>query len=110
MPLTGATRTGGRSLRNAERTLAGGRERGGYHLWTDVTLAELLPTPDGLPELVGTPLVGRAMPLLRYRTGDRAAAATGSCPCGRAFPLVDRIEGRRDPPLLTPDGRRSAAT
>lgn len=92
---------------NAERTLAGGHcERGGYHLWTDVTLSEFLPAPDGLSELVGTPLVGRAMPLLRYRTGDRAAAATGSCPCGRAFPVVDRIEGRLDPPVLTPDGRR----
>jgi phenylacetate-CoA ligase len=94
---------------NAERTLAGGHcERGGYHLWTDCTLAELLPEPtDGASELVGTPLHSRAMPLLRYRTGDRALATSApGCPCGRAFPLVARIEGRLDPLLLLPDGRQ----
>ncbi len=92
---------------NAERTLAGGHcERGGYHLWTDVTLLELLPTRDGRAELVGTPLVGLAMPLLRYRTGDEAVVAAAECPCGRSFPVVARIEGRLDPLVHTRDGRR----
>lgn len=92
---------------NAERTVAGGHcERLGYHLWTDATLVELLPGSDGAGELVGTPLHGRAMPLLRYRTGDLAVAGGSSCPCGRAFPLVSRIDGRLDPPLVLPDGRR----
>jgi phenylacetate-CoA ligase len=93
---------------NAERTLAGGHcERGGYHLWSDVTLPELVPGPDGEPfELVGTPLYGRAMPLFRYRTGDRAYPALApGCPCGRAFPTVACIAGREDPVLLTRDGR-----
>jgi len=92
---------------NAERTLAGGHcERGGYHLWSDVTLPEFLPAPDReASELVGTPLYGRAMPLFRYRTGDRALPATESCPCGRVFPTVARIAGREDPVLLTRDGR-----
>jgi phenylacetate-CoA ligase len=94
---------------NAERTLAGGHcERGGYHLWSDVTLPELLPDPtgDGRAELVGTPLYGHAMALFRYRTGDRAVPAVGSpCPCGRAFPTVASIAGREDPVLLTRDGR-----
>lgn len=91
---------------NAERTLAGGHcERGGYHLWTDVTLFELIPTRGDLAELVGTPLFGRAMPLLRYRTGDEAVVPAAACPCGRSFPVVARIEGRLDPPVRTPDGR-----
>jgi len=93
---------------NAERTLAGGHcERGGYHLWSDITLPELLPDPDSdALELVGTPLYGRAMPLFRYRTGDWAyPARVPGCPCGRAFPTVARIAGREDPVLLTRDGR-----
>jgi phenylacetate-CoA ligase len=94
---------------NAERTLAGGHcPRGGYHLWTDVTFAELLPDPEaaGRLELVGTPLYGHAMPLFRYRSGDFAAPASAArCPCGSAFPLVERIEGRADPIVLTADGR-----
>ncbi len=94
---------------NAERTLAGGHcVRGGYHLWTDVTLAELVPdaSQDGRLELVGTPLYGHAMPLFRYRTGDFALPASGApCPCGSAFPIVARIEGRADPIVLTVDGR-----
>jgi phenylacetate-CoA ligase len=93
---------------NAERTLAGGHcERGGYHLWSDVTLPEFLPEgTDGLSELVGTPLYGRAMPLFRYRTSDRAVpAADPPCPCGRAFPRVASIAGREDPVLWTRDGR-----
>jgi phenylacetate-CoA ligase len=92
---------------NAERTLAGGHcERGGYHLWTDVTLLELLPTRNDRAELVGTPLFGHAMPLLRYRTGDEAVVPAAPCPCGRAFPVVARIEGRLDPLVVTRDGRR----
>ena len=94
---------------NAERTLAGGHcVQGGYHFWTDVTYAELLPDAraGGRLELVGTALYGHAMPLLRYRTGDFALPGSGApCPCGSAFPTVARIEGRADPILLTADGR-----
>jgi phenylacetate-CoA ligase len=94
---------------NAERTLAGGHcVHGGYHLWTDVTLAELIPAADheGRLELIGTPLFGHAMPLFRYRTGDFAVPASGPpCPCGSATPAVERIEGRADPIVLTADGR-----
>ena len=92
---------------NAERTLAGGHcERGGYHIWTDCTLLEFIDAGDGLSELVGTPLTGRAMPLLRYRSGDHVVVESPPCPCGRPFPVVGRVIGRLDPPLLTPDGRR----
>ncbi len=92
---------------SAERTLAGGHcERGGYHIWTDSALLELLPAENGLAELVGTPFHSRAMPLLRYRTGDRAVPEGEPCSCGRPFPVIGHIEGRLDPPILTPGGRR----
>ncbi|WP_018500672.1 hypothetical protein [Parafrankia discariae] len=42
-------------------------------------------------DIVVTGLVNRAMPLLRYRTGDRGAWSTGSCGCpvpGRRFSIT----------------------
>ncbi len=45
------------------------------------------------------------MPLLRYRTGDQAVASGERCPCGRAFPVVERILGREDDVIVTPEGR-----
>ncbi len=91
---------------NAERTLAGGHcEHGGYHLWTDCTVGEILPRDDHA-ELVGTPLHAAAMPLLRYRTGDGVRVEAPDCPCRRAFPVIGRIEGRLDDPIVLPDGRR----
>jgi phenylacetate-CoA ligase len=48
------------------------------------------------------------MPLIRYRTGDRAILETGApgCACGRALPLLGAIDGRSDDVLYTRDGRR----
>jgi phenylacetate-CoA ligase len=45
------------------------------------------------------------MPLIRYRVGDFAKTEEGTCACGCAFPLIDRIEGRIEDYLRTPDGR-----
>ena len=44
--------------------------------------------------------------LFRSATGDLAVQGDGDCPCGRAFPSVQRIIGRRDDVIITPDGRR----
>jgi phenylacetate-CoA ligase len=45
------------------------------------------------------------MPLIRYRVGDRAVAREGNCACGCGFPLIERVEGRIEDYLRTPDGR-----
>jgi phenylacetate-CoA ligase len=46
-------------------------------------------------ELVITGLVGEAMPLLRYRTGDLVDGFnTKPCPCGRTTPRMKRVLGR----------------
>jgi phenylacetate-CoA ligase len=72
----------------------------GYHVNVESVFVEVLdeagaPVPDGAPgELVVTSLTNRAMPLLRYGTGDRASRRPGRCPCGRGAPLLDAIEGR----------------
>jgi phenylacetate-CoA ligase len=45
-------------------------------------------------ELAITSLHNHAMPLIRYRIGDRAATLPDSCRCGRAFPLIGAVSGR----------------
>ena len=53
-----------------------------------------------------TSFTNDAFPLLRYRLGDVVVLGEEGCPCGRRFPVVDRIVGRLDDVLVTPDGRR----
>lgn len=55
-------------------------------------------------ELVLTGLVNQAMPLIRYRIGDRAIVGRGPCACGSAHPVLQRIVGREDDCIVTPEG------
>lgn len=87
--------------------MAGGCEAGGYHVFPDYGILELLPTeaPDQW-EVVGTPLHNGAFPLLRYRTGDRVGPAPDEpCPCGRAFPRFGLLGGRAEDLVRTREGR-----
>lgn len=77
-------------------------EAGSLHYRTDYGLLEIL--DDGA--MVCTGLNNRAMPLIRYRVGDVAVKREGLCACGRAFPLVERVEGRIEDYVVTPEGRR----
>ena len=85
---------------------------GGMHVNADVVRLEVLddasrPVPDGVEgNLVATLLVNRAMPLLRYRTGDRGSLLAERCGCGHAFPLLGVVTGRRADVLVLPGGRR----
>ncbi len=56
-------------------------------------------------EIVGTSFDNRVMPFVRYRTGDMAIL--GSTPHARlpGFPVLDRIEGRRQEFLVCRDAR-----
>ncbi|HEX3027414.1 MAG TPA: phenylacetate--CoA ligase family protein, partial [Clostridia bacterium] len=47
-------------------------------------------------ELVITTLKKQAAPLVRYRTHDITRLIDGVCPCGRSYPMIDRIMGRTD--------------
>jgi phenylacetate-CoA ligase len=82
------------------------------HVNADVVRLEVLddggrPVPDGVEgNLVATLLVNQAMPLLRYRTGDRGSLLTGSCGCGHPFPLLGMVTGRRADVLVLAGGWR----
>lgn len=86
--------------------------RGGMHLNHDVVRVEVLDdSGQALPpgeegNLVATLLVSRAMPLLRYLTGDRGALLSGACACGRSSPLLGVVTGRAADVLILRGGQR----
>jgi phenylacetate-CoA ligase len=81
-------------------------ERDGLHIWHDSYLVEIIDPKTGEQlsdgergELVVTPLVKEAMPLLRYRTGDVTMLMEDGCLCKRG-PKIARITGRSDDMLV----------
>lgn len=58
-------------------------------------------------DVVGTGFVNRVQVLVRYRIGDRALLPLEPrpCACGWATDTVDKVIGRTDDVLVTPDGR-----
>lgn len=86
-------------------------ERGNYHVLSDYSFVELIPTDEKhVFEIVGTGFNNFLMPFIRYRMGDLVVQKDpgSKCACGRAFPLVERILGRMDDYIVTPDGRQIA--
>jgi phenylacetate-CoA ligase len=85
---------------------------GGMHVNADVVHLEVLddagrmlpPNVEG--NLVATVLVNRALPLLRYRTGDRGALRPERCGCGCTMPLLGVLTGRTTDMLVMLGGRR----
>lgn len=77
-------------------------EQDGLHIWHDCYIVEIIDpktgetlSPGEKGEMVVTPLVKEAMPLLRYRTGDITMLMEDDCPCGRGQKIA-RLFGRSD--------------
>lgn len=91
--------------------------REGYHLREADLLFEVVDPKKGLQvrdgeygEVVFSTLSRRGMPLIRYRTGDRARFLTKTCPCGTALQRLDRITGRLAEPAMLADGNTLSIT
>jgi phenylacetate-CoA ligase len=85
---------------------------GSYHIMSDFGVIEILDdrgnpvAPGEEGEVIATGFINRAMPLVRYRLGDRAIAEGATCQCGMGHPTIRGIVGREDDVVVTPDGRR----
>jgi phenylacetate-CoA ligase len=97
---------------NAEMAaFAGQCEHGQYHLNPEYGIAELLDEsgnavgPGEIGQLVVTGFLNKAMPLIRYQIGDSAILSDVPCACGRHFPVLQEIVGRRDDLIKTRSGR-----
>jgi phenylacetate-coenzyme A ligase PaaK-like adenylate-forming protein len=85
--------------------------KSGYHLREADLYVEIAdpgtgrPVADGEPgEVVFTTLTRRAMPLIRYRTGDVSRFATEPCPCGTVLKTLARVKNRVQPVRLPARG------
>jgi phenylacetate-coenzyme A ligase PaaK-like adenylate-forming protein len=84
---------------------------GSFHVALDNAYVEILRS-DGMPALNGEPgdlvvtgLANRAMPLIRYRTGDCARWAKERCDCGQENPRFVPEHSRRPTYLYDSAGR-----
>jgi phenylacetate-coenzyme A ligase PaaK-like adenylate-forming protein len=81
---------------------------GGYCVDADLIHLEIV-REDGSPaapgeigEIVVTNLYQRAMPILRFRTGDLGALASEPCPAAPGLPLLRDLRGRKLDCIVTP--------
>lgn len=79
----------------------------GQHIWADHYLVEIIDPitldyvkPGEPGELVLSNLSFEAMPVLRYRTGDRVTIDRETCDCGRTHPRISGFLGRVDDMIL----------
>jgi phenylacetate-CoA ligase len=84
-------------------------EHGRMHVNPEYGVVEIVdahgePTEDE-GTIVGTSLHNHAFPLIRYRMNDTARWSREPCPCGRSYPVIDRISGRLADQLYDLDGR-----
>ena len=87
-------------------------EKTEYHIDSDSLVMQFVdengdevePGEEG--EIVCTSLFNYAMPFIRYALDDVGIPSeTAECPCGRTFPLMKVMEGRKTSILVFPSGR-----
>jgi phenylacetate-CoA ligase len=90
-------------------SIAGECPLGKLHIYTPHVHLEIFngedPAPPGeFGDIVGTTINNRAMPLIRYRIGDRGRISYEPCDCGLNYPVLEDLQGRLADTLLTYDG------
>lgn len=87
-------------------------EKGTYHIIPEYGLTELIPMGDsagGRCRVISTGFWSLAMPFIRYDLGDVVIPSEEMCACGRLFPVIQSIEGRKADVIKTPSGRELGA-
>ncbi len=75
------------------------------HNYDEYGYLELLDSDnEKFKKIIGTNLHNKAMPLIRYETGDLAEIADTQCSCRRNLIGIKNIIGRSDTNILTPEG------
>lgn len=85
-------------------------KHGRYHLMSDLVYAEF--HKDGKPvnsgeggEMIITKFHGQGTPIIRYTAiNDIVAPLKGTCPCGKAGALIQKVYGRNDLAIYLPNG------
>ena len=99
---------------NSEQTVLAGEceESTRYHIFPEYGIVELIgrdgrpvTTPGETGEVITTSLINPVCPFIRYRTMDAAVLGDGPCSCGRAYPLLEKVEGRLQEFIVTKDHR-----
>ena len=82
-------------------------EKQGMHIFEDHFIPEIIDPNTGqrlrdgeMGELVFTCVTKEALPLIRYRTRDRARLMRGKCACGRTTVRMERVIGRTDDMII----------
>jgi len=85
--------------------------QGGMHILSDAIVVEILDErgrrvpPGESGEIYVTDLYSHEFPFIRYATGDRGSLSSQRCRCGRALPLLEKLEGRAMDFFMAADGR-----
>lgn len=79
------------------------QEHRGLHIHEDLVILEIVdegnkPVPPGRfgKKVLATVLWNYTLPLIRYELSDHLKLATRPCACGRAFQLIEEVEGREE--------------
>ncbi|TMN94657.1 phenylacetate--CoA ligase family protein [Pseudoalteromonas sp. S558] len=94
-------------------TVAAQCPHGGYHIWEDINIVEVVDEHDqviedeSLGELIATNLYNWAMPIIRYRQGDmiQLKPEDETCGCGRIFRQIGDFKGRSNSKFKTREGK-----
>jgi len=87
-------------------------KQNGLHISSDHVLVEVVDEygesckPGELGEILVTDLDNYVFPFIRYKIGDLGVLSDRTCSCGRAFPLLERVEGRTFDLIIGSNGNR----
>jgi phenylacetate-CoA ligase len=88
------------------------RQKDDYHIDADSIVLQFVDrngeevSPGEEGEVICTSLFNHAMPIIRYALGDIGVPSDRTeCECGRSFPMMKVVEGRKTSLLVFPSGR-----